>query len=132
MITVFLACKHQNFFLAVESLLLESKIKIKGSSNKCLQAAQDFANNSCDVVLLDAQWGGDEFTSRTILQELKLRTPLAKVILVSTFYEQHIADRCRQNKLIKGYIYCSRNTILPIVNCITTVANGGQYISNLH
>lgn len=129
MITIFLACKFQTFFWSVESLLSESSIYIKGFSGKCLNVSQDYINNSADVVLLDAEWGGDEFISRKILQELIVADPLVKIVLTSTFYEPHIAGRCRQNTLVKGYLYCNTNQILPIVNCIKAVAEGGQYIS---
>ncbi len=127
MIKVFLAGKSHVFFRAIEQLLLEASIKINGSCSNPMDVADEFKTSTADVMLLDARWAGSELTGTGILKHLIKLDPLMKIVLVTTFYELHMANRCRNEKLAKGYLCRHTDKMQSIVQCISEVAAGGTF-----
>ncbi len=128
MINVFVLCKNDFFFRAIERILNDGGIYIDCICKKPQTAVEDFINSKADLVVMDANWPDYSLSGKEIVGNFLLHDINTKIIFVTIYYEPH-SIQILTKAGAKGYFFLTAVTIERITSCIENVFCGAIDIS---
>jgi len=128
MINTFVLCKNEVFFRTIEKELNKNHICCLDIFKDPETALEQYKKirTKPDIILLDANWKKYITADATIIKQFKNTDSPPKIILVTNYYDELIADKLKELN-VQGYFYRNVENVKTVIDCIKQVYKGKEY-----